>query len=302
VKNCGSVRLQELRERPLRGDQRREEHRAEHQREPPARPGREPLAHEVDRDRRHEDQRWELERDEVRDRLVDGAELGLGGEALKQPQHRDHERGVERRERRRAPRPVRGPGQREQDDRHDQRHRAIRVGAVLVGAQRVLEDRGHREHEDLAADHEHREAEPRLGRPGRAVHRREHEQHAGGCDRQDPERQHHVRRAQDLDVQAIRAVPPVVERGRHDHRRGTPHPEERAERTLEAPHADRGGPELGAPAQRRREDEQRAGRPGDDPAGLDRDVRRGPERVAADRHVSRDVPVHADHDRRHRGQ
>jgi hypothetical protein len=53
--------------------------------------------------------------------------------------------------------------------------------------------------------------------------------HARAADHEeDAEQQHHVRRAQDLDVEAVGVVPPVVERRGGEHRAGAPHAHVRA--------------------------------------------------------------------------
>ena len=56
-------------------------------------------------------------------------------------------------------------------------------------------------------------------------------------DREDPEREHRVRRAHDLHVEPVGVVPPVVEGRRRDHREASPDAEPGAERTAKAPDA-----------------------------------------------------------------
>src|SRR6185295_1524492 len=103
---------------------------------------------------------------------------------------------------------------------------------------------------------------------------------------------------EDLDVQAVGVVPPIVERRRGEHGDGAPDRHPGAERRAEAPEADghlalrlgtgEGGLQ-GEPA---------AGDTSQHAAEIDGQVRRGPEGVAADRHVPRDVPQQADDDAR----
>ena len=71
--------------------------------------------------------------------------------------------------------------------------------------------------------------------PSRAVHVAQDQDQRAQLHRDDSGGQHHVRRAEDLDVEPVGVVPPVVERRRGQHRDAAPGGDERAERPAEAP-------------------------------------------------------------------
>ena len=73
----------------------------------------------------------------------------------------------------------------------------------------------------------------------RAVHEREQQHDGAELDAEEAGGQHHVRRADDLDVEAVRVVPPVVERRGDEHRDAAPGRDERAERAATAPRCGR---------------------------------------------------------------
>src|SRR4029078_2337751 len=82
---------------------------------------------------------------------------------------------------------------------------------------------------------------------------------------------------------------------RREHRAAPPDADPRTQRRAEPPEAHRRGALcLGATEGRVQRDVPRA-QSGDQTAGLNEQMRRRPERVAADRHVPRDVPVNAHH-------
>ena len=106
----------------------------------------------------------------------------------------------------------------------------------------------------------------------------------------DARRQHHVRGADDLHVQPVGAVPPVVEGRRGQHRDRAPDRHPRAERRAEAPEANRRRALLRRAGKRGVEREPSARQARHHASQVDGQVRRRPERVAADRAVPRDVP------------
>src|SRR5581483_11580857 len=93
---------------------------------------------------------------------------------------------------------------------------------------------------------------------------------------------------------AVRVVPPVVERRRGDHRERAPDADPRAERRAKSPEADGGAALRVRPGEGGPQRHPSAGQTGDDTAEIDGEVRRGPERIPADRAVPRDIPHHAD--------
>ena len=98
--------------------------------------------------------------------------------------------------------------------------------------------------------------------PMRAVLPRERHQHRAALDRGDAGGEQHVRRADDLHVEAVRVVPPVVERRRRQHRERAPDADPCAERRAESPEADRRARLRRRPGEcgRQRDDSRRSGR------------------------------------------
>ena len=90
-------------------------------------------------------------------------------------------------------------------------------------------------------------------------------------------------------------MPPVVEGRRRHHRETAPDADPGAERRAEAPETDRCVARRMVVAERRAQRHVAGRQSGDQSAGLDQQVSPRPERVAADGHVPRDVPVHAHH-------
>jgi hypothetical protein len=218
-------RQQERREVPLHRHEHGEEAEAErerlHRRPAPARGARQ----QVHGERGGGEQQREAERLHVRDVLPDGPELGRRRPGLEQPAHREEDAHVH--ERRRGGRPPHA-----QRPRRRGEHRGERHGRELVVVRRARHVRarvaphGERAHRDEEPERV-RERAPVAAGPrvaallggvlrlqrgdGRAA---QHERHA--------EEQHGVRRAEDLDVEAVRGVPPVVERRGGEHRAGAP--------------------------------------------------------------------------------
>ena len=153
-----------------------------------------------------------------------------------------------------------------------------------------------RQHEDQqAAGVDEQPAEHAI-RARRVVLPRQSHEHRAEADAEDARPQHDVRRAQDLDVQAVGVVPPVVEGRRYDHRQRAPDADPGPERSAEAPERDAGGPLARVAGERRAQHEPSAREAGDDAAQVDGQVGGRPERVAADGAVPGDVPQAADDD------
>ena len=88
-----------------------------------------------------------------------------------------------------------------------------------VGDRPLGDDRGHHDDQD-AAGHD---VQPSVGAgpPGTVLSGGQHEE-GSDLDGDDPGRQHHVGWAEDLHVQAVGVVPPVIEGRRRDHGEGAP--------------------------------------------------------------------------------
>ena len=128
-----------------------------------------------------------------------------------------------------------------------------------------------------------------------AVHGGHDEEEQPISTREDAEHEQGVGRADDLDVEAVGGVPPVVEGGGGEHGDAAPGGEEGAERAGEAEHAARrwrAG--RGILAQGGVEDQVATGDAGENAAEIDGHVGGRPEGVAADGAVPGDVPVGAD--------
>src|SRR3989449_4793511 len=135
-----------------------------------------------------------------------------------------------------------------------------------------------------------------------AVLEREYEEETAEVNPPDAERENHVRRRQDFDVEAVRVVPPVVERGRGDHRKGAPDAHPGPQRAPEAPEPDGRRPVFRRAPEARPEHEPAARQSREHAAQVDGRVRGGPERVATDRAVPGNVPDDADLGTRRRNQ
>src|SRR5690242_16339143 len=107
-------------------------------------------------------------------------------------------------------------------------------------------------------------------------------------------------RTENLHVQPVRVVPPVIEGRGGDHGDATPGSDESTERTVETPHPDGTGSERGCGVQSRRQNQVCARDPGQDAAEVDGDVGGGPETVAPYGLVPGNIPLRADNGTGHR--
>ena len=163
-------------------------------------------------------------------------------------------------------------------------------GAAPVVRERVLQ-------------HEHRErqqqhpgavgvgkAQPALSALRRPILPRQRHEQGSQLDRADAQGQDHVWRTEDLDVEPVGVVPPVVERRGGEHRDRAPDRHPGPQRRAKSPHAHRPS-NLGTGAGKGRlQGQPSAGQAGRQPASVDCEVGWRPERVAPDRTVPRDVP------------
>ncbi len=296
-------------EEPLRGEEDGEERQAGGEGEAPVAPVprlptvptvAEPLYEQVDGERRQEEEEGELGRPHVGDRVVDGGEKRPRREERQNPEHGEPQGGVGEGRPGRPPTQARAAGDGEQEERIERRGELVEEPAVLPVGLAVLHHHGGDEDEQDAGGVGEGEGEPRLGRGRHPVRPGHGEQHGAELNGDHAGGQNHVRRRDDLDVQAVGVVPPVVEGGRGDHGEGAPDRHPGAERGAETPETNGGGG-LGharSPAEGGPERQPAGGQPGEHPAEVDRQVRRGPEGVAADRRVPGDVPEQADGDAR----
>ena len=165
---------------------------------------------------------------------------------------------------------------------------------------RCILEHHRRSHEnDHRRRHDEDNTEPLLFTlgPGAVLSRKCHE-HRPDLNRDHSGREHHVRRADDLHIEAVRVVPPVVEWRRRDHHQRAPDANPCAKRGVEVfPEANRFCACVGGARECRAQGEVSAAQPGNDCAGLLEKVRRRPEGVAADGAVPGDVPDQSDDDR-----
>ena len=159
------------------------------------------------------------------------------------------------------------------------------------------EEHGEDEHESEDIHHEPLE---RRGRwraiRGVTVHAGEDEQQRADFDGEDAEHEERVGRGDDLDVEAVGVVPPVIERRGGEHGDAAPCCDEGAEGSAKAEDVDRCGGELGSGREGGAQDEIAAGDSGEHAAQVDGHVGGRPESIAADAAVPGDVPVRADGD------
>src|ERR1700728_3829480 len=99
-----------------------------------------------------------------------------------------------------------------------------------------------------------------------------------------------MRRTQDLHIQTIGLVPPVVKRSRCYHSRASPAAYEGAQRPVKPPDAHGANPVYRRTAEGAGEDQVGRGRAGQDAAKMDEQVRRRPEGVPADALMPGNVP------------
>src|SRR5207245_5461570 len=119
--------------------------------------------------------------------------------------------------------PHRSPGRDEQDRHGTARYLVVARVMGHVGEADLLDsDRGGvlEQNADDVGGEEPVQSRGPLRRA--AVLEREYEEETAELNPPDAERENHVRRRQDFDVEAVRVVPPVVERGRGDPPRGAP--------------------------------------------------------------------------------
>ena len=176
-----------------------------------------------------------------------GASSGSAGNSGEHPHHDQRHAHVD--ECRPGGRPAEpcGAADREKHHRIHTRRDHVECGSAPVVRERVLQ------HEDRECQKEH----PRAVRVGEAqqtlsalrspiLPRQRHEQ-GSQLDRADAQGQHHMGRTQDLDIESVGVVPPVVERSGGEHRDRAPDRHPRPEGRAKSPHAHR-APDFGAGA------------------------------------------------------
>ena len=117
---------------------------------------------------------------------------------------------------------------------------------------------------------------------GGAVHRGEDEEQDSERNGPETEDQQGVRWADNLDVETVSVVPPVVKGSSHEHGDASPPGEEDAERGAKSKDTDRCITELAIVAEGAVNDQPGADDSGENTTGVDGHVRWGPESIAAD--------------------
>ena len=113
-----------------------------------------------------------------------------------------------------------------------------------------------------ATDVEEQRMQPRPHLSRSAIHLPEDQDQRAGVYGQNAGGQHHVGRAENLDVEAIGGVPPVIERRRCDHGDPAPRRKKSAQRTAKSPDRDRTRAQRRAAVQRSRKNQVAAGETG----------------------------------------
>ena len=233
-------RHQEVGKRPLHGEERRRRtRRRATAREPPVVDGAAASPHhEVERQRRHDEQQREVGRHEAIDLHVDRSEQRLRREQRQHDQHDQRQRRC-RPARSWSPasaRPTRARAltMKNRKTRGSSPDRSAPGACPSAACTRSRRSR--RAASSSPAPQQIQAAEmPAIA--GRAVLPGERHQHRAALNGADAGREQHVRRADDLHVEAVGVVPPVVERRRGDHRERAPDADPRAERRAESPEA-----------------------------------------------------------------
>ena len=290
---------EEVRKGPLGGHKNDEEHRSRHRgMEPTVAPGQVPVD-EVEGHRRNDHEQRKVQRDHVRDGVEDRAQLGLRGKEREEPKADEPGGRIDPGHDRTRPLVTGGDRGTEEGYGSGQRKRPIKRGAVHEVAIAMLPDEHEGQDQEHRAHIEEETVELRLQLARGAVHVAEDQHERADPHRDDPQEKHGMGRADDLDIQPIGVVPPVVERGGGQHGEAAPGADERAQRPIEPEDADRSRTRRPGTSKSAGQDEIGAGDRGQHAAKVDREVRGGQERVAADRHVPGDIPIQAAHDRGH---
>ena len=157
----------------------------------------------------------------------------------------------------------------------------------------VLLQKEHLAHDRQASDIKKKQLQPLEGGCivfGGTIHGRQDEEHDAGRNTAQTEDEQRMRRADNLDVEAVSVMPPVIERSRGEHGDASPAGEENAQRGAQPKNTDRRGRELRVAEKSALDDQPRADDAGEHTAGVDGHVRRGPESIPADGPVPGDVP------------
>ena len=174
----------------------------------------------------------------VRDRIEDGSEFRLRREERQNPGHETLEDEIHR---------GGASGRPGNPSRHAESHQPDREseGADFVKRRGVLEIGRGELHDEDAAQREKDAADvnkkPIAQGVVGAILIRQPEQQRAEIDAQHPETEEGMRRADDLDIETVGIVPPVVERRRREHGDRAPHYDPRAERRARPEDAHGGG-------------------------------------------------------------
>ena len=287
-------RHQEVRKGPLNRKKTCEKSGAKNRGLLPAAPATSVAAHNIEDDGGNDKVKWKVGRDEVRNFLIDGAELWFGGDELQNPHKTQMHERVEAGYESSRPAIFRGARDGGEPDGGRKHNDDIEFRAVHEDAEGVLlhDADGHGEQEDEREKEDALEAGAILA--GGAVDFREHQDKRAEADTGHSQGEQNVRRAEDFDVEAVGVVPPIVEGAGGDHGDGAPGADKGAEGSAETPHGDGVIAERRILLESRGKDYVAAGEAGNDSAQVDEHVRGSPESVAADALVPGNVPDAAD--------
>ena len=104
-----------------------------------------------------------------------------------------------------------------------------------VEAEIVLENQNEQADQDHGRHVQEHPVQPPPLIPLRAIHISQNQDERTQLDGDNARDQHYMGRAQNLHVDPIRVVPPIVERRRRDHRHAAPGADERSERAAKTP-------------------------------------------------------------------
>src|SRR5712692_2925505 len=149
--------------------------------------------------------------------------------------------------------------------------------------------------EDLdAAQKEQQPIEFLAIRSGSAIHMSAYQQHRAETDHRFARRQNRMRQADNLYVESVSVMPPVVEGRRGEHRNSAPGGNKATQRAAKTPHRNRSRSGFARGTKGSREDCVPARDSGKDAGQVNGHVRRSPKSVAADRNMPGDIPVTAE--------
>ncbi len=217
---------------------------------------------------------------------------------------RDEQDGIDGRGRGRRPAKARRLRDERKRHRNGDRQGDVRAGLVQCDVPRVLLQKEHLPGDGQAAQVEQQplqRSEVALTLLCGAVHRGKNQKEDTQADATNAEDQQCVRRADDLHIQPVGRMPPVVEGRRCNHRNPAPSCKEHAQRRTQAEDVHRRITQRRLPVEGALIHQPQPDDRGQHAAQLDHQVGRRPEAVATDGAVPRHIPFAANVSRRHAG-